>query len=71
MLVDHEIQTPRSCQECNHYLGGCKCCAFDQIPIDIYTDAESHNARRSDQKGDYVFASDKPAETTRIYESKD
>ena len=71
MLVDYEIQTPRSCKECNHYLSGCKCRAFDSIPIEIYTDAGSHTAKRKDQKGDYVFASDKPAETNRIYENRD
>ena len=30
-----------------------------------------HAAKRSDQKGDYVFLSAKPAETTRVYENKD
>lgn len=55
------------CEDCKHFLFGAKCRAFDLIPIEIYEDPEAHTTVVSGQKGDYVFATDKPRDTMRVY----
>jgi hypothetical protein len=54
-LVDKRIPVPFSCDQCAHYIEGCKCKAFDIIPIEIYCSAEEHSQKMKGQKGDYVF----------------
>lgn len=55
------------CEDCKNFLSGLKCRAFDLIPVEIYEDAEGHTTVVSGQKGDYVFATDKPRDTMRVY----
>lgn len=71
MLIDYEIEEPRSCDECRHYISGAVCRAFDVIPIEFFNDAGRHNKKRANQKGDFVFSSDIPAPTMRIYKDID
>ena len=55
------------CEDCKHFLSGVKCRAFDLIPLEIYGDPEAHTTIIPGQKGDYVFATDKPRDTMRVY----
>lgn len=66
-IVDKERPMPYECSDCKHYLGGTSCRAFDTIPLEIYCDAESHTKAVDGQHGDYVFATDKPRTTMRVY----
>ena len=71
-MIDYEVNIDiRECSECRHYLGGCSCKAFDKIPIDLYLNAGTHTEKRADQKGNFVFESDKPIITMRVYKSTD
>lgn len=58
---------PYMCEDCKHFLSGIKCRAFDIIPLEIYGDAEGHTEVVPGQNGDYVFATDKPRDTMRVY----
>ena len=58
---------PYGCEDCKHFISGLKCRAFDLIPLEIYGDAESHTSVVPGQHGDYVFATDKPRDTMRVY----
>lgn len=59
------------CEDCKHFLGGVGCRAFDVIPLDIYENPEGHTSVVQGQKGDYVFETDKPRETMRVYFDED
>lgn len=66
-ISDRIEPRPYMCEDCKHFLSGVKCRAFDVIPLEIYEDAEAHTTVVSGQKGDYVFATDKPRDTMRVY----
>lgn len=66
-LVDIEQKCPYSCEDCKHYISGLQCKAFDIIPLEIWDDTESHTAVLPEQKGNYVFETDKPRDTMRVY----
>ena len=59
-LVDIQRPIPFSCEACKHFISGCRCKAFDVIPIELFGEAESHNKVLKSQNGDFVF------ETTKI-----
>lgn len=70
-MIDKEIEVQvRECKECTHYLGGCKCRAYDIIPIDLFLDAATHNKVQPNQKGDYIFNAKVPAQTMRVYSAE-
>ena len=54
-LVDKRVPVPFSCDQCVHYIEGCRCKAYDIIPIELYYVAEEHSQKMEGQKGDYVF----------------
>ena len=60
-------QTPYSCTECNHYISGAECQAFDIIPIELYGDAKKHSKIIENQKGDFIFSTDIPPHIMYIY----
>ena len=66
--VDNRKAVPFICEQCVHFLGECKCKAFDIIPIDIIYDAEQHNKIIEGQNGDYVFKAKTKRQFDRIYE---
>lgn len=66
-LIDKIEERPYMCEDCKHFLSGAKCLAFDLIPIEIYEDPEAHTTVVPGQKGNYVFATDKPRDTMRVY----
>lgn len=66
-ITDRIEERPYMCEDCKNFLSGLKCRAFDLIPVEIYEDAEGHTTVVSGQKGDYVFATDKPRDTMRVY----
>lgn len=71
-LVDKTIKLPYTCEDCKHFKGGLSCAAFDRIPLELYGDgAESHTSVRPDQKGDYIFETDKQRDTMRVYEDEE
>lgn len=66
-IIDRIEERPYMCEDCKHFLSGARCRAFDLIPIEIYEDPEAHTVVVPGQKGDYVFATDKPRDTMRVY----
>ena len=54
-LVEHKRPVPLDCEECAHYIEGCKCKAFDIIPIELFYAAEEHCKKIEGQKGNFVF----------------
>lgn len=66
-LVDIEQECPYSCEDCKHYISGLQCKAFDIIPLEIWDNTESHTTVLPEQKGDYVFETDKQRDTMRVY----
>ena len=66
-IIDRIEERPYMCEDCKHFLFGARCRAFDLIPIEIYEDPEAHTVVVPGQKGDYVFATDKPRDTMRVY----
>ena len=67
-LVDYKRPIPFTCEQCAHFIGGCKCKAFDIIPIEIIFDAEQHGTIMDGQKGDYVFMSKEERLFVNVYE---
>lgn len=70
-MIDKTEELPYVCEDCKHFLSGLKCRAFDIIPLEIYGDAEAHTSVVPRQKGAYVFATDKPRDTMRVYVEDD
>lgn len=66
-IADIIEERPYTCEDCKHFLSGLKCRAFDLIPVEYYAEAEAHNSVVPGQNGDYVFATDKPRDTMRVY----
>lgn len=67
-IIDKDVEQPYMCEDCKHYLYGLTCAAYDFIPAKIIeAGAESHDHVMPGQKGDYVFATDKPRNTMRVY----
>ena len=66
-LVDNITEVPFTCEQCVHYIKGSQCQAFDEIPLDIFIDAESHTALLEGQKGDYLFETHEEKEQIRGY----
>ncbi len=67
-LVDNKRPVPFACEQCVHFIEGCKCKAFDIIPVEIVFNAEQHNAKMDGQKGDYVFMSKEERRFDNVYE---
>lgn len=65
--VDKIEERPYLCEDCKHFIEGITCRAFDIIPLDVYGNPEGHTSVLSGQKGDYVFTTDKPRDTMRVY----
>lgn len=70
-LIDKIEQRPYLCEDCKHFIKGIQCRAFDIIPLEVYGDPEGHTSVLPGQKGDYVFETDKPRDTMRIYVEED
>lgn len=67
-LTDRIEERPYMCDACKHFERGLTCAAFDLIPDEIIENgAESHDHVLPGQKGDYVFETDKPRDTMRVY----
>ena len=66
--IDKIVERSYLCEDCKHFISGLRCKAFeDIIPIEIWGNAESHKTVLPEQKGDYVFDTDKPRDTMRVY----
>ena len=70
-LIDKIEQRPYLCEDCKHFIKGLQCRAFDIIPLEVFDDPEGHTSVLPGQKGDYVFETDKPRDTMRIYVEED
>lgn len=71
-IIDKEITRPYMCEDCKHFEHGFTCAAFDLIPDEIIeAGAESHDHVIPEQKGDFVFETDKPRDTMRVYVDED
>ena len=70
-LIDKIEQRPYLCEDCKHFIKGLQCRAFDIIPLEVFEDPEGHTSVLPGQKGDYVFETDKPRDTIRIYVDED
>lgn len=66
-LIDKIKELPYGCEDCKHFISGLHCKAFDTIPLEIWRNAESHTSVLSEQKGSFVFETDKPRDTMRVY----
>lgn len=66
-ITDKEIERPYSCWDCKHFVRGATCRAFDLIPPEIIDNPEGHTEIVPGQTGNYVFETDKPRDTMRIY----
>lgn len=67
-MIDYETTVQvRECAECKHYLSGCKCRAFNHIPLEFFTDATRHDKPLPEQVGDFVFEAAEDAPKTRVY----
>ncbi len=66
--IDKIKLLPYHCTDCKYFISGIRCKAFDEIiPIEFWSDAESHKTVLPEQKGDYVFTPNKPRDTMRVY----
>lgn len=70
-LIDIQTPLPYQCKDCKHFISGCRCKAFDLIPIDYIDDAEQHNSVVPGQNGQFVFETDKERQTVTSYELDD
>ena len=70
-LIDKIEQRPYLCEDCKHFIKGLQWRAFDIIPLEVFDDPEGHTSVLPGQKGDYVFETDKPRDTMRIYVEED
>lgn len=70
-LIDKIEQRPYLCEDCKHFIKGIQCRAFDIIPLEVFDDPEGHTSVLPGQKGGYVFETDKPRDTMRIYVEED
>lgn len=70
-LIDKIEQRRYLCEDCKHFIKGLQCRAFDIIPLEVFDDPEGHTSVLPGQKGDYVFETDKPRDTMRIYVEED
>lgn len=70
-LIDKIEQRPYLCEDCKHFIKGLQCRAFDIIPLEVFDDPEGHTSVLPGQKGNYVFETDKPRDTIRIYVDED
>ena len=70
-LIDKIEQRPYLYEACKHFIKGLQCRAFDIIPLEVFDDPEGHTSVLPVQKGDYVFETDKPRDTMRIYVEED
>ena len=70
-LIDKIEQRPYLCEDCKHFIKGLQCRAFDIIPLEVFDDPEGHTSVLPGQKGYYVFETDKPRDTMRIYVEED
>lgn len=67
-IIDRIEERPYMCDACKHFIKGLTCAAFDLIPDQIIEEgAESHDHVMPGQKGDYVFETDQPRDTMRVY----
>jgi len=66
--VDRIENRPYLCEDCKHFISGLKCKAFDLIPLKMFDNPEGHISVVPEQKGNFVFETDKPRETMRVYE---
>ena len=70
-LIDKIEQRPYLCEDCKNFIKGLQCSAFDIIPMEVFDNPEGHTSVLPGQKGDYVFETDKPRDTMRIYVEED
>ena len=71
-ITDRIEERPYRCDACKHFERGLTCAAFDLIPDEIIENgAESHNHVMPGQNGDYIFETDQPRDTLRVYGDDD
>ncbi len=70
-LIDRTEERPYMCEDCKHFVRGATCRAFDLIPLEIFDNPEGHTEVVPGQNGDYVFETDKPRDTMRVYVDED
>ena len=66
-LIDEIDERPYLCEDCKHFINGITCRTFDIIPLNVLENPEGHTSVIPDQNGDYVFETDKPRDTMRVY----
>ena len=68
VMIDYQTTVQvRECAECKHYLSGCKCRAFNHIPLEFFTDATRHDKPLPERVGYFVFEAAEDAPKTRVY----
>lgn len=65
--IDKIVERSYLCEDCKYFVSGLKCKAFDLIPLEIYDNPEGHTSIVPGQNGDFVFKTDKPRDTIRVY----
>ena len=70
-LTDMQKPLPYECRDCKHFISGCRCKAFEQIPIGFIMDAEQHDSVVPGQNGQFVFETDKGRQAINSYELSD
>lgn len=70
-LIDIEKALPYCCEDCKYYIENLRCAAFQVIPLSIYYNPESHNKVIAGQCDNYIFSTDKPRNTMRVYMEDD
>lgn len=63
--IDESV--PFSCEDCENFIEGARCKAFEPIPIDFLAEAETHDKVVEGQRGDYVFTTQKKRRYNRVY----
>ena len=66
-FIHKDEPVPFSCEDCEHFINGVKCKAFDPIPVEYIVDAEAHNKVNESQTGDFVFITRKERQYNRVY----
>ena len=66
-LKDSMEPVPYECRQCENYIEGVQCKAFDTIPIDYFYNAEAHSSVDVGQHGDYTFRTSEPRKYDRVY----
>lgn len=70
-ILDKIEECPYTCEDCKHFISGLQCKAFGIIPLEVWGNSESHTSVLPGQNGDFVFETDRPRDTMRVYVAED